>query len=66
VRVSADVAEQGKDYACGLGAKAVAAGRTSREAADALLARITTTASPADLAGVDLVIEAVFESMPVT
>nr|WP_285224184.1 3-hydroxyacyl-CoA dehydrogenase family protein [Frankia sp. Mgl5] len=40
-------------------------GRTSQEKADELLARITTTSSPADFAGVDLVIEAVFESMPV-
>ncbi|MBL7500629.1 enoyl-CoA hydratase/isomerase family protein [Frankia sp. CNm7] len=62
--VSRDAAEKGKDYARGLEAKAVARGRTTREKSDALLARITTTGDPADFAGVDLVIEAVFESMP--
>lgn len=63
--VSPEAAEKGKDYARGLEEKAVARGRTSREKADELLARITTTSSPADFAGVDLVVEAVFESMPV-
>ncbi|WP_018503511.1 3-hydroxyacyl-CoA dehydrogenase NAD-binding domain-containing protein [Parafrankia discariae] len=63
--VSPEAAEKGKDYARSLEAKAVAAGRISQEKADELLARITTTSSPADFAGVDLVIEAVFESMPV-
>ncbi|ONH54126.1 3-hydroxyacyl-CoA dehydrogenase [Frankia sp. CcI49] len=62
--VTVDAAEKGKDYARGLEAKALARGRTSQEKSDALLARITTTDSPADFAGVDLVIEAVFESMP--
>lgn len=63
--VSLEAAEKGKDYARGLEEKAVARGRTTQEKADELLARITTTSSPADFAGVDLVIEAVFESMPV-
>ncbi|ONH29853.1 3-hydroxyacyl-CoA dehydrogenase [Pseudofrankia asymbiotica] len=63
--VSVPAAEKGKDYARRLEAKAVAGGRTSQEKADAVLARIATTADPADFAGVDLVIEAVFESIPV-
>ncbi|MGW1026021.1 3-hydroxyacyl-CoA dehydrogenase NAD-binding domain-containing protein [Streptomyces sp. NPDC002577] len=59
--VSVDAAERGKGYSEKLCAKAVAKGRTSQEKADALLARITPTADPADLAGCDAVIEAVFE-----
>ena len=59
--VSAEAAAHGKGYAERLCEKAVAAGRTSREKADALLARITPTAEAADLAGCDAVIEAVFE-----
>ncbi|MFH8221992.1 3-hydroxyacyl-CoA dehydrogenase NAD-binding domain-containing protein [Streptomyces sp. NPDC018057] len=62
--VTSEAAEKGKDHARGLEAKAVAAGRKSQEDADALLARITTTAEAGDFAGVDLVIEAVFESLP--
>ncbi|OAA22300.1 3-hydroxyacyl-CoA dehydrogenase / enoyl-CoA hydratase / 3-hydroxybutyryl-CoA epimerase [Frankia sp. EI5c] len=62
--VSLEGAEKGKDYARRLEAKAVAAGRTSQEKSDALLGRIVTTADPAAFAGVDFVIEAVFESMP--
>ncbi|MBW8822555.1 MAG: 3-hydroxyacyl-CoA dehydrogenase family protein, partial [Streptomyces sp.] len=41
--------------------KAVSRGRTAQDKADALLARITPTADPQDLAGCDAVIEAVFE-----
>jgi 3-hydroxyacyl-CoA dehydrogenase/enoyl-CoA hydratase/3-hydroxybutyryl-CoA epimerase len=40
----------------------VSRGRKTQAAADEVLARITPTAEPADVAGVDLVIEAVFES----
>ncbi|MEV6060966.1 3-hydroxyacyl-CoA dehydrogenase NAD-binding domain-containing protein [Nocardia asteroides] len=54
-------AERGKQYAVGLEAKALARGATTPETSDALLARITPTADPADFAGVDFVIEAVFE-----
>ncbi|MGW0624605.1 3-hydroxyacyl-CoA dehydrogenase NAD-binding domain-containing protein [Streptomyces sp. NPDC002765] len=43
---------------------ALAEGRTTQEASDALLGRIRTTADAADFTGVDLVIEAVFESAP--
>ncbi|MFI8974987.1 3-hydroxyacyl-CoA dehydrogenase NAD-binding domain-containing protein [Nocardia asteroides] len=60
--VSQADAERGKQYAVGLERKALARGATTPETSDALLARITPTADPADFAGVDFVIEAVFES----
>jgi 3-hydroxyacyl-CoA dehydrogenase/enoyl-CoA hydratase/3-hydroxybutyryl-CoA epimerase len=59
--VSLESALKGKGYSEKLCAKAVAKGRTTREKADALLARITPTAEVADLAGCDAVVEAVFE-----
>ncbi|HEY5144606.1 MAG TPA: 3-hydroxyacyl-CoA dehydrogenase NAD-binding domain-containing protein [Solirubrobacteraceae bacterium] len=59
--VSAEAAERGKGYSQALVDKAVARGRSTQEQADALLARITPTADPAQAAGADLVIEAVFE-----
>ncbi|MFJ6726471.1 3-hydroxyacyl-CoA dehydrogenase NAD-binding domain-containing protein [Streptomyces sp. NPDC091281] len=59
--VSLEAALQGKAYSERLCAKAVARGRSTQEQADALLARITPTADPQDLAGCDAVIEAVFE-----
>ncbi|MFJ4713388.1 3-hydroxyacyl-CoA dehydrogenase NAD-binding domain-containing protein [Streptomyces sp. NPDC088785] len=59
--VSAESAAKGKAYSEKLCAKAVSRGRTTREKADALLARITPTADPQDVAGCDTVIEAVFE-----
>ncbi len=59
--VSAEAAERGKGYSAGLLDKAIARGRSTEEKKTALLARITPTADPADLAGCDLVIEAVFE-----
>ncbi|CAL9588656.1 Fatty acid oxidation complex subunit alpha [Streptomyces sp. enrichment culture] len=59
--VSARAAAQGKGYSERLCAEAVSRGRTTREEADALLARITPTADVRDLAGCDVVIEAVFE-----
>jgi 3-hydroxyacyl-CoA dehydrogenase/enoyl-CoA hydratase/3-hydroxybutyryl-CoA epimerase len=59
--VSADSAERGKDYSRRLVEKAVERGRDTRENGDALLARILPTADPADAAGGDIVIEAVFE-----
>ncbi|MEU3756077.1 3-hydroxyacyl-CoA dehydrogenase NAD-binding domain-containing protein [Streptomyces olivoreticuli] len=59
--VSREAAEKGKSYSAGLLAKAVAKGRTTEAERDALLARITPTADPRDLAGCDAVIEAVFE-----
>ncbi|MGW0845661.1 3-hydroxyacyl-CoA dehydrogenase NAD-binding domain-containing protein [Streptomyces sp. NPDC002787] len=60
--VSLEAAAKGKGYSEKLCAKAVSKGRTTREKADALLARITPTADAADLAGCDAVIEAVFEN----
>ncbi|MFJ9796726.1 3-hydroxyacyl-CoA dehydrogenase NAD-binding domain-containing protein [Streptomyces sp. NPDC101145] len=59
--VTEEAAAKGKAYSEKLCAKAVERGRTSREKADALLARIRPTADVADLAGCDAVIEAVFE-----
>jgi 3-hydroxyacyl-CoA dehydrogenase / enoyl-CoA hydratase / 3-hydroxybutyryl-CoA epimerase len=60
--VSIEAAQKGKGYSEGLEAKALSKGRTTEEKSKALLDRITPTADPADLAGVDFVIEAVFES----
>ncbi|QYB00282.1 enoyl-CoA hydratase/isomerase family protein (plasmid) [Rhodococcus sp. USK10] len=54
-------AQRGKSYAEKALAKDVVKGRRSQEDADAVLARIHPTADVADLAGADLVIEAVFE-----
>ncbi|MEV0598576.1 3-hydroxyacyl-CoA dehydrogenase NAD-binding domain-containing protein [Streptomyces sp. NPDC050315] len=59
--VSPEAAEKGKAYSAGLLAKALAKGRTTEAKRDELLARITPTADPQDLAGCDAVIEAVFE-----
>ncbi|MGW8483033.1 3-hydroxyacyl-CoA dehydrogenase NAD-binding domain-containing protein [Microbacterium sp. NPDC055903] len=63
--VSVEAAEKGKDYARSLEEKALARGKTTPEKSEALLGRISTTGDPADFAGVDFVIEAVFESVPV-
>ncbi|MCC3312378.1 3-hydroxyacyl-CoA dehydrogenase NAD-binding domain-containing protein [Nocardia africana] len=60
--VSLENAEKGKGYAVELEQKALARGATMQAASEALLSRITPTADPADFAGVDFVIEAVFES----
>lgn len=60
--VSAEAAAKGKAYSAGLFDKAVSRGRTTREQADEVLARITPTARAEDLHGCDLIIEAVFES----
>jgi 3-hydroxyacyl-CoA dehydrogenase/enoyl-CoA hydratase/3-hydroxybutyryl-CoA epimerase len=60
--VSTDNAEKGKDHARQLVAKGVEKGKVSQASGDALLERITTTDDYADLAGCDIVIEAVFES----
>ncbi|WP_059005920.1 3-hydroxyacyl-CoA dehydrogenase NAD-binding domain-containing protein [Streptomyces specialis] len=59
--VSTEAAEKGKAYSTGLLDKALSRGRTTPEKRDALLARITPTGDPQDLAGCDVVIEAVFE-----
>ncbi|MEU1124835.1 3-hydroxyacyl-CoA dehydrogenase NAD-binding domain-containing protein [Streptomyces sp. NPDC005899] len=59
--VSAEAAARGKAYSEKLLAKALSRGRTTEAKRDELLARITPTGDPADLAGCDAVIEAVFE-----
>ncbi|MFD9855272.1 3-hydroxyacyl-CoA dehydrogenase NAD-binding domain-containing protein [[Kitasatospora] papulosa] len=59
--VSAEAAAKGKAYSEKLLAKALSRGRTTEAKRDELLARITPTGDPADLAGCDAVIEAVFE-----
>ena len=60
--VTLEGAEKGKGYAEKLEQKALSRGKTTQEKSDALLARIKPSADPADFAGVDFVIEAVFES----
>ncbi|NMM83707.1 3-hydroxyacyl-CoA dehydrogenase [Rhodococcus sp. SRB_17] len=60
--VTIEAANKGKAYSEGIEAKALSRGKTTQEKSDALLAKITPTADPADFAGVDFVIEAVFES----
>jgi 3-hydroxyacyl-CoA dehydrogenase/enoyl-CoA hydratase/3-hydroxybutyryl-CoA epimerase len=60
--VSTEAAAKGKAHSENLVSKAVSRGGMTREAADELLARITPTAAPGDLAGAGLVIEAVFEN----
>jgi 3-hydroxyacyl-CoA dehydrogenase / enoyl-CoA hydratase / 3-hydroxybutyryl-CoA epimerase len=63
--VSLEAAQHGKDYSRTITEKAVDRGQSTPEAAAALLARITPTTDAADLAGCDLVIEAVFENVGV-
>jgi 3-hydroxyacyl-CoA dehydrogenase / enoyl-CoA hydratase / 3-hydroxybutyryl-CoA epimerase len=60
--VSLEAARKGKGYAEKLVATGVERGTVTSEKGQALLDRITPTADVADLAGCDLVIEAVFES----
>jgi 3-hydroxyacyl-CoA dehydrogenase / enoyl-CoA hydratase / 3-hydroxybutyryl-CoA epimerase len=57
-----ELAEKGKDYSRQLLAKDVSRGRRTQADADVTLARIRPTANYSDLAGADLVIEAVFEN----
>jgi 3-hydroxyacyl-CoA dehydrogenase / enoyl-CoA hydratase / 3-hydroxybutyryl-CoA epimerase len=59
--VTVENAEKGKAHSEALLTKAVERGKMTAEKKDETLARITPTADPADLAGCDLVIEAVFE-----
>lgn len=60
--ISLEAAEKGKAYSQKLLDKKVAQGRLSAEKRDQFLSLIQTTASNADLAGCDLIIEAVFEN----
>ncbi|RZU30684.1 3-hydroxyacyl-CoA dehydrogenase NAD-binding domain-containing protein [Blastococcus saxobsidens] len=59
--VSTEAAQKGKAHVEGLVGKQVSRGRMTPESADAFLARITPTGDAADLAGCDVVVEAVFE-----
>ncbi|PMY70786.1 MULTISPECIES: 3-hydroxyacyl-CoA dehydrogenase NAD-binding domain-containing protein [Pseudomonas] len=59
--ISLAAAEKGKAHSAALLEKKVARGQLSAEQRDATLARIRTTEQDADLAGCDLIIEAVFE-----
>ena len=59
--VSLQAAERGKDYSRRLLDRAVTHGRLSEAGRAEVLARITPSAQYADLAGCDLVVEAVFE-----
>jgi 3-hydroxyacyl-CoA dehydrogenase/enoyl-CoA hydratase/3-hydroxybutyryl-CoA epimerase len=56
-----EAAERGKHYSEKLLHKRLARGRTTQSEVDAFLARIKPTTDYADLAGVDMIIEAVFE-----
>jgi len=60
--VTIEAAQKGKGYSEKIEAKALERGRTTAEKSAALLGRITPTADPNDFAGVDFVIEAVFEN----
>ena len=59
--VSAEAAAKGKAYSEKINEKAVSRGKLTQEKSEELLGRITPTDDYADLAGCDLVIEAVFE-----
>lgn len=59
--VSVDKAEKGRQHSESLLAKAVQRGRMTQEEADEVLGRILPTDQASDLAGVEAVIEAVFE-----
>jgi 3-hydroxyacyl-CoA dehydrogenase/enoyl-CoA hydratase/3-hydroxybutyryl-CoA epimerase len=61
--VTLEAAAKGKAYSEKLEQKAIERGKSTRERSDALLARIRPTADAADFAGVDFVVEAVFESV---
>jgi 3-hydroxyacyl-CoA dehydrogenase/enoyl-CoA hydratase/3-hydroxybutyryl-CoA epimerase len=58
-------AEKGKAYSAGLLDKAIARGKSTEAKKEALLSKITATTDYADLAGCELVIEAVFENVKI-
>lgn len=60
--VTLEAAQKGKAYSEKLEAKALERGKTTPEKSSAFLSKITATADAKDFAGVDFVIEAVFES----
>ncbi|MGZ5416072.1 MAG: 3-hydroxyacyl-CoA dehydrogenase NAD-binding domain-containing protein [Nocardioides sp.] len=59
--VSVEAAAKGKSYSTRVLDKAISRGKMTEAGRDEVLARITPTGDPKDLAGCDLVIEAVFE-----
>src|SRR5699024_11347127 len=59
--ISLEGAQKGKAYSENLLKKQVSRGRMTQEKADEILARITPTDKAEDFAGVDFVVEAVFE-----
>jgi 3-hydroxybutyryl-CoA dehydrogenase len=59
-----ELAEKGKHRIAGNLGRQVAKGKLDQAAADEILARIATTAGPAQAKGHDIVIEAVFEDEP--
>ncbi len=61
--VAIESAERGKAYTAKLNEKAVSRGKLTSAKADEILDRITATAAPEDFAGVDVVVEAVFEDV---
>ncbi|MCK0438864.1 3-hydroxyacyl-CoA dehydrogenase NAD-binding domain-containing protein [Gordonia alkaliphila] len=63
--IDIEAAKRGKGYSEKLEEKALKRGKTTQEKSDALLARIHPTVDAADFKGVDLVIEAAFESVEV-
>ena len=56
-------AQKGKDYSSKVFAKLIEKGRSTQDAADAVLARITATDDFSKLDGCDLIVEAVFEDI---
>lgn len=60
--VNQEVADKGKAYSEGLLKKRVSKGKATKEKADEILNRIKATVDAADLAGCDLIIEAVTEN----
>ncbi|WP_309234673.1 3-hydroxyacyl-CoA dehydrogenase NAD-binding domain-containing protein [Nocardia sp. XZ_19_385] len=60
--VTIEAAERGKNYSEKIEAKALSRGKTTEEKSKALLDLITPAADPEAFAGVDFVIEAVFEN----
>ena len=62
---SREAAEKGRAYTENHVEKGLKRGKTTKEKGEAMLARITATDDYADLAGCDLIVEAVFEDMRV-
>ncbi|MCL3880932.1 3-hydroxyacyl-CoA dehydrogenase NAD-binding domain-containing protein [Marivita sp. GX14005] len=58
-------ADKGKAYSADYAAKGVSRKKITQDKADAMLARITATTEYGDLAGCDLIVEAVFEDLKI-